>query len=106
MCKPSSAKRLPRTSSRREIDQTTANDLSIDIVRGWEAEWVAARARVAPDSVAAPPCGRMVEVSKIVYRLRPPGRPLELTGGPARLITGRHGEDIVASHVCRLSRRK
>jgi len=84
---------------RQGIDRASANDQSIDIVRGWEAEWEAARAGVSLDSLPAPRSGRFVEVSKIVYTVRQPGRPLELSGAPARLVTGRRGEDIVVEHL-------
>src|SRR6185369_16805957 len=68
---------------RQGIDQTTANDLSVDIVRDWEAEWAAARTGLAPEPVDTPQRGRFVMVSKVSYRLQRPGRPLELTGAPA-----------------------
>ncbi len=84
---------------RKEIDRRTANDLSVEIVRGWEAEWAAARSGIAPEAVEAPSRGRFVEYQKTVYTVRQPGRPLELTGAPARLITGRHGEDIIVEHL-------
>jgi hypothetical protein len=84
---------------RQGIDERAANDLSIDIVRGWEAQWAAVRAGVPPDSIAAPACGCFVAYSKTVCTVRQPGRALELNGGPARLATGRHGEDIVIEHL-------
>ena len=81
------------------IDRATANDLSVDIVRGWEAEWRAMRARTPCNLVAATPCGRMVEVAKTVCTVIRPGQHFELTGGTARLITGRHGETILVEHL-------
>ena len=68
---------------RQGIDRATANNLSVDIVRGWEGEWEALRAGIDPASVA-PPCGRMVEVSKICLPAASP-RPPARTGAAAPL---------------------
>jgi hypothetical protein len=81
------------------VDERTANDLSVDIVRGWEAEWDAARAGIDPHLIAAPPTGRSIVIAKGVYTVRQPGQPLELSGSPARLIKGRRGEDILVEEL-------
>jgi len=81
------------------IDRETANDLSIDIVRDWKAEWAAARAGIDPHLVKTAPAGRMVEVSKIAYKMLQPGQPLPLTGAPARIIAGQRGEQYLVERL-------
>jgi hypothetical protein len=89
---------------KQSVDRETANDLSVEIVRGWKADITRARMRVASPPLIdierdPAPRGRYVEVSKISYMVRQPGAPLELAGGPARLVSGRRGEDLLVQEL-------
>jgi integrase len=94
--------KLRQTIGRRELtrslDTLSLNEAirrSHPIIAEFRAQIEAAR-RVA----AVPTRGRYVELSSTLTTVRRPGMPLHLlSGGNARLVTGRHGEDLLVEDL-------